>query len=326
MSTLLDQTLRHEVYFEGLKLGEVSRINRKMLQQLERGIQAELKKLQFDRLDSLTAKGREAVLKRIKDRQAKILEEWQSELMKSMRGYAKADSSLFSRIISKFVKTKKPPIADLWASVVKDRVAGVNGTMNKMFRTMANAQIKAVQTKFRQAHAEGLTRDEFMSSIKGSKEKGYSDGLFRKFRNQARAVGFTAFQHTKGRVHEAVAETSFTRYRWVSVLDTATTHICRGRNGKIFRYGNGPIPPAHYHCRSSTVPIAEEIDEPDDLKIPYFDWVQEQPEEFIRDIYNKSDAEKLIKGTAKRKDFDHFDGIGPLSLNEFVSKLPIIQL
>jgi SPP1 gp7 family putative phage head morphogenesis protein len=44
-------------------------------------------------------------------------------------------------------------------------------------------------------------------------------------------------------------------YEWVSTLDGRTTLICAGRDGNVYKVGKGPLPPAHWGCRSTVVPI-----------------------------------------------------------------------
>jgi SPP1 gp7 family putative phage head morphogenesis protein len=44
-------------------------------------------------------------------------------------------------------------------------------------------------------------------------------------------------------------------YEWVSTLDSRTTPICATRDGQTWPYGEGPLPPAHWNCRSTTVPV-----------------------------------------------------------------------
>ena len=45
------------------------------------------------------------------------------------------------------------------------------------------------------------------------------------------------------------------KYRYVATLDTRTSAICRALDGKEFEYGKGPMPPQHFNCRSTTVPV-----------------------------------------------------------------------
>lgn len=43
--------------------------------------------------------------------------------------------------------------------------------------------------------------------------------------------------------------------QWVSTLDIRTSEICRSRDGMVFPINEGPRPPAHIRCRSTTVPV-----------------------------------------------------------------------
>lgn len=45
---------------------------------------------------------------------------------------------------------------------------------------------------------------------------------------------------------------------WVATLDSNTTLICGGRDGRIFPVGVGPYPPAHWNCRSVRVPVVKD--------------------------------------------------------------------
>lgn len=46
-------------------------------------------------------------------------------------------------------------------------------------------------------------------------------------------------------------------YQYSAVLDDVTSDICRGLDGKIFEAGNQPIPPMHFNCRSTLIPITK---------------------------------------------------------------------
>ena len=45
------------------------------------------------------------------------------------------------------------------------------------------------------------------------------------------------------------------KYRYIATLDTRTSAICRALDGREFEYGKGPMPPQHFNCRSTTVPV-----------------------------------------------------------------------
>jgi len=47
------------------------------------------------------------------------------------------------------------------------------------------------------------------------------------------------------------------RYRYIATLDSRTSPICRALDGREFVYGKGPVPPQHFNCRSTTVPLID---------------------------------------------------------------------
>jgi SPP1 gp7 family putative phage head morphogenesis protein len=47
----------------------------------------------------------------------------------------------------------------------------------------------------------------------------------------------------------------FPMWRYVAILDNRTAPLDRRLNGRIFRVGEGPIPPIHFNCRCTTQPI-----------------------------------------------------------------------
>ncbi len=47
------------------------------------------------------------------------------------------------------------------------------------------------------------------------------------------------------------------KYKYVATLDARTSPICRALDGKEFAYGKGPMPPQHFNCRSTTVPVID---------------------------------------------------------------------
>jgi len=45
------------------------------------------------------------------------------------------------------------------------------------------------------------------------------------------------------------------KYRYVATLDGLTSAICQSLDGQEFNYGDGPVPPVHFNCRSTIVPV-----------------------------------------------------------------------
>jgi SPP1 gp7 family putative phage head morphogenesis protein len=87
----------------------------------------------------------------------------------------------------------------------------------------------------------------------------------------------------------------FAGYQWVSILDSRTTLICAGRDGNIYPVGKGPLPPAHWGCRSRVLPLVKPEFEKDKAGAgssrpspkDYGDWLKSQPASFQDEYFSK---------------------------------------
>jgi len=75
---------------------------------------------------------------------------------------------------------------------------------------------------------------------------------------QAESLVRTIVNHTASMARKSVTVNNselFEADEWVAVLDSNTTLICGGRDGRLYPIGRGPYPPAHWQCRSVRVPV-----------------------------------------------------------------------
>jgi hypothetical protein len=47
----------------------------------------------------------------------------------------------------------------------------------------------------------------------------------------------------------------------VATLDNRTTEICMSEDGKVYDVGDGPRPPFHFNCRTTTTPVLKSLRE-----------------------------------------------------------------
>ena len=83
-----------------------------------------------------------------------------------------------------------------------------------------------------------------------------SDLMITKQRHQVDVLVRTIINHTSSvSRNQMYADNNdiLLGYEWVSTLDNRTTLTCAGRDGKLYQPG-GPMPPAHWNCRSTTIP------------------------------------------------------------------------
>jgi SPP1 gp7 family putative phage head morphogenesis protein len=151
--------------------------------------------------------------------------------------------------------------AALWARL-KNLPIPANGVLIANFvKAFANSAQGQIENIVKQAWANGLTIDELVAvlvgtpgAVLGGIQQGSASQVDR-IKNQGRAVIDTVVQFVASGVAAAVASAFFLRYAWNSVLDSATTDICRSRDGKIYEFATGPRPPAHMRCRSHITPL-----------------------------------------------------------------------
>jgi len=90
------------------------------------------------------------------------------------------------------------------------------------------------------------------------------------------------------------------KYRYIATLDTKTSARCRALDGREFEYGKGPMPPQHFNCRSTTVPIIDpdilppsrvatraSKDGPVPVNTSYGQWLKDQPRSVQEKVLGK---------------------------------------
>lgn len=129
---------------------------------------------------------------------------------------------------------------------------------------------------------------------------------------QVRALTHTVVNHVSsvGR-SETYAANGVEKFEWVATLDSRTTLICGSRDGKTFRVGFGPMPPAHWNCRSTTVPAGTtRVSRPavvdgkvQHTKQTYAQWLKRQSKSFQDEALGPERALLFRKGELKLDKF-----------------------
>lgn len=184
-----------------------------------------------------------------------------------------------------------------------------------------------VRDALRMGFVEGQTIQQMINRLRGTKAKGYQDGLIEIDRRNCEAVVRTATAHTANFTRQRFYEENddlITSLKWCSSIDGRTSAVCRARDGQTFPLKSGPRPPAHWRCRSTMSPVLRtwrsmniDMDEISpstrasiDGQIPedttYQQWLKGKPAAYQDDILGKT------KGQLFRK--------GELALDRFVDK------
>jgi SPP1 gp7 family putative phage head morphogenesis protein len=315
MADLYDKLTRHQVYLERVKAWQGNDFN-DTLDVLGRRVNGILLDQTKDLIDMTPTEYRNFT-RRMSNQLDRTLKRSSEVLLSDFQKFSSVDNKLLRDILGSERTTRRrmPKDATVW-NAARKRVLGANGLTLEQTMARYYASVKAdVMNRLAQARVNGTSmrelRDEFSSKGK----------LLKKWKDQANSVIATSLQHISSVTQSYYEGIFFERYRWAAVLDDRTTDICRSRDGKTWRYGKGPLPPAHYNCRSKIVPVE---DTRRNLPATYFAWLTDQPLAFLVDIVGKQKAERIKSGKATTTEFPKFMGAEPLPLDEFANKLTII--
>jgi SPP1 gp7 family putative phage head morphogenesis protein len=147
--------------------------------------------------------------------------------------------------------------------------------VEKAFRGIASTQADFISRQIRVGVTEGESMAKIAKRLRGRLQFGANQEMTARAQalaggsgmklanNQVRTIVRTSVNQVQTMANQAVysANQEVTkRYEYVATLDSNTTALCGSLDGKTFRYGEGPIPPQHFNCRSTTVPIIDDED------------------------------------------------------------------
>ncbi len=142
--------------------------------------------------------------------------------------------------------------------------------LKKSFENMAEREAAAFGQAVRNGFLTGESTESITRRLIGRLQQGDSGSISQLLRaggaattkanNQIRTVVRTSINQVANaasmKAYEANQDIT-KKYRYTSTLDSRTSPICRALDGTEHFYGKGPIPPQHFNCRSTTVPIID---------------------------------------------------------------------
>lgn len=145
-----------------------------------------------------------------------------------------------------------------------------NTTMQQFIKGWADNKLHRFNNALKLGFIQGQGVEDIARKLFGTRALQYTDGLANMSRREIRTGVRTAINHFSQTAREETykANEEFVKgIQWVSTLDARTTLICIGLDGKIDLLDesvmelNGQRPPAHFNCRSTTVPVLKSLKE-----------------------------------------------------------------
>lgn len=125
---------------------------------------------------------------------------------------------------------------------------------------IADADIQRMTDAVRLGMVQGETPAEIAARVVGTVGLNGADGVTEITRNNAASLTRTAVNHFANQARLLTSQANsdiFGKEQFVATLDARTTPICQATDGQIFKTGEGPIPPLHFGCRSTRVPVID---------------------------------------------------------------------
>jgi len=145
-------------------------------------------------------------------------------------------------------------------------------TVNKAFRGIASKSQERLALAIRSGVFSGETTQQIARRMIGKlefadfgplsvKQLAQSGGELTKLaNNQIQTIVRTSVNQVQNQASQAVYAANSKvapKYEYVATLDSRTSPICRRLDGQKFTYNQGPTPPQHFNCRSTTVPVVD---------------------------------------------------------------------
>ncbi len=330
---LFDRSVRHAIFLERLKTRQVQDVvgllNDKVIPDIEAQIERRLRNIatrgvainpsRIRRLRQLQKAVRETVkegMRQITERATKSMRDVATMEAVSQRKFLKSAVSPLD------LEFALPATSTLEAIVTTRPMRG--RTMRRWFKGIDESTRAAIEAQINLGIVQGEAVPTIIQRIRGTRAAGFTDGVMQATRRNTEAIVRTAVNHVTAQAREATyARNSdiVREVRYVATLDNRTTIICSDLDGQVFPINEGPRPPQHINCRSTTVPILKSFKELGinlkeappgtrasmDGQVPavttYKDWLRGQPKSIQEDVLGKTKAGLFRAGKLKTEKF-----------------------
>jgi SPP1 gp7 family putative phage head morphogenesis protein len=327
---LYNDAVRHAVFLERLKTGEAAKIvgflNDDVYPDITARIEARLSRIASRGFDMSPATS-----KQLKDTYSAIrgilhggMARGYEQAAETLKGVASMEAefqtAVVNRVVPKFFRdagvTFTMPSGQLLRAIVRERP--FEGRLLKdWFGSLANSAQVKVEKAVSIGLAQGDSVADIVRRVRGTAANGFADGAIQASRREAEAVVRTAINHTVTQARELTYEENdelIDGVQFVATLDTRTTPQCQALDGKVFKVGEGPRPPIHFNCRSTTVPVLkswralgfdlDDVDGPGRAsmngvvpeKVTYGEWLRNQPRDVQDEVLGREKAKLFRKG------------------------------
>ena len=159
--------------------------------------------------------------------------------------------------VGEHFRVRTPPRGELRALVGSLPLMDGNA-LGKSFENIGNAERRRVSRVIRRGVTGGLTADQIATEV--------VQGPIRLTRGQARTVvrtAITRYSSVASNLTNKENADVLRGYQYIATLDDRTTQVCSRHDQRVFSLDASyqPMPPLHWNCRSTTVPVVRMFSE-----------------------------------------------------------------
>lgn len=345
---LYDIATRLAVYTEDVKVWQAKQFAF-VLREVGETLTVLLSRVRYKTLDGLSKRELNKLIMELRQSQSKIYTVYTAQLIEQLKDFMKADLEVNRRVWATAYKEldEEEVVSDeeatgfilanretsplfgisavagndgrLWSQIVNLPIPANGLYLLPFLQVFSNSAQTGVENIIRKAWSNRATVEETLTELIGNGESVQgTPSQINRINTQAAAVIHTTITHVGAVVGAGVMSAVFERYAWHSIVDGRTTRICLDRNLKVWRFGEGPLPPAHIYCRSHVAPY---VAGSDIVEETFYSWVLRQPTKVQNDVLSEAGSKALRQGKLKASDVPKYESNKPLTHEQFRKKI-----
>ena len=176
-----------------------------------------------------------------------------ADLVAYEQGY---QQQLFQNTLPVAFEVATAPVAQVVSSAMARPFQG--RLLSEWMAGLEAEKAAKIRDAIRIGYVEGQTIPEMVTRLRGTKAKQYQDGILEITRRNAETIVRTAVSHTANHTRQKFYEANddlVKGWKFTATMDSRTSITCAALDGQVFPVGEGPQPPRHPNCRSTSVPI-----------------------------------------------------------------------
>lgn len=272
---LTDRFISHAIRLRRLSTGIVREITA-VLNQADRGLLRRLSaRLEVGQRRGFTTQRLRSLLNEVRAANAAAYTALGEALRGELVDLAEFEAEFAKNLIQTQVDRVALPLALTGLSPQTLR-AIVTGTpfqgklLGKHLSAQARRRLRLIRAEIQQGVVQGLTNDQIIRRIRGSRAAKFRDGVLEVSRREAEALARTSVAHVTGEARDELYRANsdiVEGERWEAILDGRTTLVCQNNDGSTRQldpesgswsaWSNGYAGgyPAHWNERSTLVPM-----------------------------------------------------------------------